>query len=199
MFLRRLLLEKDDLVLRDIIFRKGVSLIIDETSDAEKQSSGNNVGKTTTLRLIDYCLGGDGKNIYTDPEFKNKTNTKVESFLRDNNVVVTLTLVNDFDSPESDELTIRRNFLKDRKNTLLEINGETVSKSSLQSVLKDKIFKNNSNKPTFRQIISKNIRDDKLRLSNTVKVLHPTSKAEEYEALYLFWFGISIDTAARKQ
>lgn len=199
MFLRRLLLEKDGLVLRDIIFRKGVNLIIDETSDAEKKSSGNNVGKTTTLRLIDYCLGGDGKNIYTDPEFRNKTNSKVESFLRDNNVVVTLTLVNHFDSPESEELVIRRNFLKDRKNTLLEINGETVSKSSMQSVLKDKIFKNNSNKPTFRQIISKNIRDDKLRLSNTVKVLHPTSKAEEYEALYLFWFGISIDTAARKQ
>src|SRR5688572_20567628 len=199
MFLRRLLLEKDGLVLREIVFRKGVNLIIDATSDREKRSSGNNVGKTTTLRLIDYCLGGDGKNIYTDPEFKNKTNSTVESFLRDNNVVVTLTLVNHFDSPASDELTIRRNFLKDRKNTLLEIDGVTVSKTSMQSVLKKKIFKNESNKPTFRQIISKNIRDDKLRLSNTVKVLHPTSKAEEYEALYLFWFGISIDTAARKQ
>lgn len=199
MFLRRLLLENDGLVLRDIVFRKGVNLIVDETSDSEKKSSGNNVGKTTTLRLIDYCLGSDGKNIYTDPEFKNKTNSKVESFLRDNNIVVTLTLVNHFDSPPSEELIIRRNFLKDRKNSLIEIDGEPVSKTSMQSVLKKKIFKNESNKPSFRQIISKNIRDDKLRLSNTVKVLHPTSKAEEYEALYLFWFGISIDTAARKQ
>jgi uncharacterized protein YydD (DUF2326 family) len=54
-------------------------------------------------------------------------------------------------------------------------------------------------KPTFRQIISKNIRDEKNRLVNTVKVLHPTTRAEEYEALYLFWLGISIDAADRKQ
>lgn len=199
MFLRRLLLEKDGLIIRDIVFRKGINLIVDETSDTEKKSSGNNVGKTTTLRVIDYCLGSDGKNIYTDPEFKNKTNSKVESFLRDNNIVVTLTMVNSFDSAASEELTIRRNFLKDRKNSFIEVNGETVTKTSLQSVLKKMVFKNESNKPTFRQIISKNIRDDKLRLSNTVKVLHPSSKAEEYEALYLFWFGITIDSAARKQ
>ena len=29
--------------------------------------------------------------------------------------------------------------------------------------------------------------------------MHPTTKQEEYEALYLFWLGISIDESERKQ
>jgi uncharacterized protein YydD (DUF2326 family) len=35
-------------------------------------------------------------------------------------------------------------------------------------------------------------------LANTVKVLHATTRPEEYEALYLFWFGIDTNQAKRK-
>lgn len=199
MFLKNLLIENEGLIIREIFFKKGVNLIVDETSESEKSSSGNNVGKTTTLRLIDYCLAGDGKNIYTDPEFKKKTNTKVENFLRNNNIIVTLTLSDDIDNPVANELIIRRNFLKDRKHTILEVNGKPVTKTNLQSVLKQVIFSSYAQKPTFRQIIAKNIRDDKSRLTNTVKVLHTSTKSEEYEALYLFWFGIDLDSSERKQ
>ncbi|HHR6119715.1 TPA: DUF2326 domain-containing protein [Providencia alcalifaciens] len=199
MFLKTLLIENNGSTIREIRFNKGVNLIVDETSQEEKKTSGNNVGKTTALRLIDYCLGGDGKNIYTDPEFKNKTNKLVESFLKENNIIVTLTLSSDLDDDSSSEIVIRRNFMKDKKNTILEVNGEQVAKKDLQSKLKQVFFNSDAAKPTFRQIISKNIRDDKSRLTNTVKVLHSTTKAEEYEALYLFWFGIDLDSAEEKQ
>ncbi|EMU8997180.1 DUF2326 domain-containing protein [Providencia rettgeri] len=199
MFLKTLLIENNGSTIREIRFNKGVNLIVDETSQEEKKTSGNNVGKTTALRLIDYCLGGDGKNIYTDPEFKNKTNKLVESFLKENNIIITLTLSSDLDDDSSSEIVIRRNFMKDKKNTILEVNGEQVAKKDLQSKLKKVFFNSDAAKPTFRQIISKNIRDDKSRLTNTVKVLHSTTKAEEYEALYLFWFGIDLDSAEEKQ
>ena len=42
-------------VIREIKFHKGVNLILDETSSADKTESGNNVGKTTVFRLIDFA------------------------------------------------------------------------------------------------------------------------------------------------
>ena len=40
------------------------------------------------LRLVDYCFGGDGKNIYQDTEFKKQPNTFVENFLKENNIII---------------------------------------------------------------------------------------------------------------
>ena len=198
MFLKRLMVHRDSEIIRDVSFRKGVNLIVDETKTTSNKESGNNVGKTTVLRAIDYCLGGSGTNIYKDTEFKGETNHAIEKFLSENNVVVSLTLKSDLDDESSNEIEIRRNFLK-RSNKVQEINGENVTNKDFNPKLKWLIFGSSSDKPTFRQIISKNVRDEKDRLENVVRVLHSTTKQEEYEALYLFWFGLDVTDADRKQ
>lgn len=198
MFLKGLKIEHDDEEIRDISFRKGVNLIVDETNKEDLKTSGNNVGKTTVLRLIDYCLGAKGKNIYQDPEFKNKKNTEIEDFLTQKNIVITLTLKQDLDDEESTEITMRRNFLQ-YANKIQEIDGKKYSNDEYPKKLKELIFHSKKEKPTFRQIVSKNIRDEKNRLVNTVKVLHATTTHQEYEALYLFWFGIDLEESDRKQ
>jgi len=198
MFLKRLTIENNSIVIRDIQFRKGINLIVDETLTDSKKESGNNVGKTTVLRLIDYCLGSSGKNIYKDPEFNAKSNNKIEDFLTNNNVCVTLVLKEDLDVKASREITIRRNFLK-RAQKILEVNGKKVKSGDFPEILKYDVFQTNISKPTFKQIKAKNIRDERNRLVNTIKVLDAYSKAEEYEALYLFWLGIELDIADRKQ
>ena len=171
MFLKSLKIENGSTIVRDIIFHKGINLIVDETNTSDKKESGNNVGKTTVIRLIDYCLGGKGENIYKDTEFAQNTNTEVETFLKQNNIIITLSLVDDLDNPLN-EICIRRNFLS-RNDKITEINGESYSaKDSLTKELKKLIFNSEEEKPTFRQIISKNIRDEKNRLQNTLKVLH---------------------------
>jgi uncharacterized protein YydD (DUF2326 family) len=58
MFLKSLLIHNDGTPIREILFRKGINLIVDETSSQHKTTSGNSVGKTTVLRLIDFCLDG---------------------------------------------------------------------------------------------------------------------------------------------
>ncbi len=63
MFLRKLTIKNADGVIRELNFTQGVNLVIDDTPVAELRASGNNVGKTTVLRLIDFCLGGDQKLI----------------------------------------------------------------------------------------------------------------------------------------
>ena len=124
MFLKELYIHNDDILIRKIKFHNGINLIIDETKTSDRKESGNNVGKTTVLRLIDFCLGGKGENIYKDPEFKEKgSNTTIENFLKSNNIIITLVLKEDLELETSNEIIIRRNFLS-RKNKIQEINGE---------------------------------------------------------------------------
>lgn len=198
MFLKELIIKNKLGPIRTIEFRKGLNLIVDETPNIDRKSTGNNVGKTTVLRLVDFCLGSDGKNIYQDAEFKEQENSTIKDFLINTEVVLTLTIVDDLDFP-TESIVIKKNFLKNSKK-LQEINGENITNNKeFDLKLKELIFKTEVEKPTFKQIISKNIRDEKNKLINIVKVLNPFTKAEEYEALFLFWLGINTDTHNQKE
>ena len=198
MFLKNLKIENKLGVIREIDFHKGLNLIVDETPISNKKTTGNNVGKTTVLRLVDFCLGSSGKNIYQDSEFKEQENSTIKDFLINTEVVVTLNIVDDLDFT-SESILIKRNFLKYSKK-LQAINGETIlNEKEFDAKLKELIFNSEAEKPTFKQIISKNIRDEKNKLANIVKVLNPYSKTEEYEALFLFWLGINTDTHNQKE
>lgn len=196
MFLKSLIIQNGDTVIREISFHKGINLIVDETDSKTKTESGNNVGKTTVLRLIDFCLDGDGKNIYTDNEFK-ASNSKVENFLKENNIIITLTLTDNIDVRTSPELVIQRNFLQ-RKDKIQRINGEEKNNLEFSQTLKEIIFKTNSKNPTFKQLKSKNIRDEKNKLVQTIKVLNSFTTDVAYEALHLFWFGVDVDLSKDK-
>ncbi len=196
MFLKNLTIKNEETIIRTIDFHAGINLIIDETKTENKQESGNSVGKTTVLRLIDFCLDGDGKNIYTDAEFKN-SNTKVEAFLTNNNITVSLELVSDLNKAAPHSVLIERNFLK-RKDKIQKINGESQSNDEFSKTLKELIFKTTSDKPTFKQLKSKNIRDEKNKLEKTLRILNPYTTAVEYETLHLFWFGIDINLSKDK-
>jgi uncharacterized protein YydD (DUF2326 family) len=198
MFLESIKIENNNSLVRDIQFHKGLNLILDRTDTKNKQKSGNSVGKTTVLRLVDFCFNGDKRKIYEDSEFRNKENTTVKDFLLNNNIVITTTLTDDLSNSESKKLEIQRNFLT-YSDKVLRINGEDIPTKDFENVLKRRIFSFSGDKPTFRQIINKYIRDSSEKLTNTIKVLHQTTTYEEYEALYFFWLGIDTDEIARKQ
>jgi uncharacterized protein YydD (DUF2326 family) len=197
MFLKSLIICNGDELIREINFHKGINLIIDETSSEKKTDSGNSVGKTTVLRLIDFCLDGKGENIYIDSEFKT-TNLIVESFLKESNVVITLTLIEDIDNDASKTIKIQRNFLK-YKQKIQTIDKVSYSNEDFSKKLKSLIFHTESEQPTFKQLKSKNIRDEKNKLINTIRVLAPNVVTDvTYEALHLFWFGIDIGLSKDK-
>ena len=196
MFLKSLLIQNDDKLIREIPFHKGINLIIDETRSENKTESGNSVGKTTVLRLIDFCLDGKGQNIYMDPEFRN-TNTKIEQFLKENNILITLTLIEDMNDDSSKKITIERNFLS-YKQKVQKVNGESLGNDEFPKVLKELIFNSQFEKPTLKQLKSKNIRDEKNKLIHTIKVLDAFTTDVEYELLFLFWLGIDSDVSKDK-
>ena len=197
MFLKSLTITNKNTIIREINFHKGLNFIVDETPDYQ-QRTGNNVGKTTVLRLVDYCFGSDGKNIYKDTEFQKQPNTIVENFLKENNIIITIVLSENLDDENCKKIEIKRNF-QQRKNKIQEINGEKVAEKDFDDALKQLIFDTEVDKPTFRQIISKNIRDEKNKMANILKVLNSFTKSEEYEALYLFWLGLEFSNLGEKQ
>jgi len=196
MFLKSLTIHKDDVLIREILFHKGINLIVDETKSEIKTDSGNSVGKTTVLRLIDFCLDGKGENIYIDPEFKT-VNAKIESFLKENNIIIELTLIRELEIDDSEKITITKNFLKHSKK-IQKINGIIYKNDDFSKELKSLIFDSETEKPKFRQLISKNIRDEKNKLIHTLKVLNAYTTDVEYEQLFLFWLGIDTDESKDK-
>ena len=95
MFLKSLIITRDTRIIREINFHNGLNLIVDETPVVNTKETGNNVGKTTVLALIDFCLGGSAKNIYTDPEDKKNEHKLVKTFLIENQVLISLVLKDD--------------------------------------------------------------------------------------------------------
>ena len=199
MFLKKLRIQNKEGIIREIVFRKGMNLIVDETPEnQQQQTTGNNVGKTTLLRLIDYCLGAKGEAIYKDIEFITQPNTQIEDFLLKSNVLLSLEIVEDFESDESNKIYIERNFLK-RNQKVQTINGvQYKDDKSFCKALKQHFFDTDTPLPSFRQIISKNIRITPERMINIVKVLGTYARGGEYEALYLFWLGLSTASSAEK-
>ena len=154
MFIKSLAIYNNDGIIREIPFHKGLNLIVDNTPNVTT-TTGNNVGKTTVLKLIDFCLGKDGRIIYSDPATPKVEHLDVKNFLINTNVIIELTLTTDF---ERRDVIIRRNFKK-RTGVLREINGiNFTNDDAFIKELEQVIFGIQIEKPTFRQIISHNIR-----------------------------------------
>ena len=199
MYLKSLTISSSAEVIREINFHNGINLIVDETPSAKGTETGNNVGKTTVLMLIDFCLGGSAKQIYTDPENKKQEYQLVKDFLIDNKVSITLVLKDDLSVESSPEFRIERNFLP-RTKKIQKINGIAKTDEEFDKALTSMLFPGHyGSKPTFRQIISHNIRYKELSVNNTLRILdHYTSDAE-YETLYLFLLGCDFDQGDIKQ
>lgn len=195
MFLKTLKIENQTGLIRRIDFHKGLNLIVDNTPSKD-ESTGNNVGKTTVLRLVDYCLGAEAKTIFTDSENKN-TNDEVKNFLISTKVLLTLTLVSNLDN-DGQTCVIERNFLS-RKESVCRINGKNITKDDFEDNLAQVLLGSSLNKPSFRQVISHNIRIDDYRIENALKTLNSFAKDVEYETLHLFLFGCNFEQGERRQ
>ena len=69
-------------IIREVVFNeKGLNLIVDNTSE-DVIESGNSVGKSTAIKIIDLCLGAKSvRELYYDSDTKSE-NVKVREFLK---------------------------------------------------------------------------------------------------------------------
>ena len=200
MFIKKLIISTPNKILRNIEFHKGLNLIVDDTPTINTQLTGNNVGKTTVLKLVDFCLGGKATEIYTDSEDKKSEYEEVKKFLIEQEVLITLILTEDLDSVDkSKQIIIERNFLQNSR-AIRNINGEPILEKDFENKLMSLLIPNQkSEKPSFRQIISHNIRYKDENINNTLKTLSKYTSDYEYETLYLFLLGCNFNSGARRQ
>lgn len=200
MYLKSLQISNGDgSTIRKIDFHLGLNLIVDETSVNFQKKTGNNVGKTTVIQLIDFCLGAKKEIIYTDQEDRTNINYPVKDFLLKNNILITLVLRNKLVQENTEEVTIKRNFLAN-KNKIQQINGIQLDESEFKKTLTDMLFPGHyDQKPTFKQIISHNIRYKELSTTTILKTLDKYSQDDEYETLYLFLLGLNFKDGGTKQ
>ena len=196
MFLRYLQIENVHGLIRRIDFHQGLNLIVDEVS-TDNEETGNNVGKTTVLRLIDFCFGMEGNKIYTATEGPKVVNKEVKEFLMETEVLITLCLADGF-TDNAKKVIVKRNFLSG-KRSVLEINGQKIEKKDFEGELEKAIWGIETSKPSFRQIISHNFRYDDNRLTNTLRTLNRYTSDIEYETLHLYMFGCNFDDGDRRQ
>lgn len=200
MFLKYLeILDGQGRVIRNIEFKLGLNLVVDETPSVRGFETGNNVGKTTVLKLIDYCLGGSQKEIYTDLEDRKSEYKLVKKFLMQKRVLIRLCLKEDLTDQNSRELLIERNFLS-RAEKVQRIDGVQLKNQEFDAQLSKRLFPTlETDKPTYRQLLSHNIRYKEFSLTNTLKTLDAYTRMDEYESLYLFMFGCGFSEGDKKQ
>lgn len=199
MYLKTLTITSLGQIIREIKFHKGINLIVDETPIMDGKETGNNVGKTTVLMLVDFCLGANAKGIYKDPENKSVEYRLVRDYLVQKKILVQLVLSEDLENPNSTECCIERNFLA-RKERIQRIDGEDKTDEAFDEALTALLKPGHyPQKPTFRQLISHNVRYKDLAITQTLKTLDGYTGADEYETLYLFMFGCQNENGDQKQ
>jgi uncharacterized protein YydD (DUF2326 family) len=200
MFLKSLTITRGDgAIIRDIRFHVGLNLIVDETPGVSGKETGNNVGKTTVLKLVDFCLGARPRGIFSDNENKRNEYKLVKEFLMNNKVLVSLVLKDDLLQEKSREVLIERNFLA-RGDKIQRIDGSSKTDDEFEETLTGLLFPGHyGKKPTFRQIIAHNIRYKDVSINNTLKNLDQYTRDDEYETLYLFLFGCDFEQGDTKQ
>lgn len=204
MFIKTLKITSDNTVIRELQFHKGMNLIIDNTPLLESEpnmelKTGNNVGKTTVLKLIDYCFGASAKGIYADLEGGKQTYDVVKDFLIDNKVLITLILKRELDDEKSEEIVITRNFLP-RNKIVRTINGKGYKEDEFEVKLRELMYPDlKDGKPSLRQILSHSIRYTDGSIGNTLKTLDRFTSDAEYETLFLYLFGCKFENGEEKQ
>jgi Uncharacterized protein conserved in bacteria (DUF2326). len=187
MQLAELTVARGESVVRLIRFKSGLNLILDKPTSGPR-GTGNSVGKTTVLRLIDYCLGSDGDDIWQDAEFETNINQEVYDFLHARvPVSVKLTL---HDATRSAHSLVRTFAPPDKGKESFQIDGIAYPHAkTYRGAVKQLLFGSSADKPTLRQLIPKFVRSSPLLMSKTLKYLGNFATAADYEALHLFLFG----------
>ena len=166
-------------VIRNVKFNlNGLNLIVDKPN-----ASGNGIGKTTFLRLIDIAMGAtEISSLYKDKE-QSSENKELKNFIENSKVFIKMILFNP-NLKENIELEVDLFTNGGRR-----INGHKANYNEYTSYLNQIIFNNKNKKPSFRKLIGKFVRikmdgdNDKF-----LKFASPYTKDDEYQNIYDFLF-----------
>lgn len=179
-------------IIREITFNlKGLNLIVDNTPE-ELIESGNSVGKSTAIKIIDLCLGAKSiRELYYDSDTRSE-NKYVKDFLSEYKVQAELVLVD----PKGKIYSIKRD-LYPRGNKY--ISDESYNQQEFWNELKKLLFNLSEPNPTFRQLIPKFVRLENTAEDKMIKYLPVMTTSDDYDAVYCFLFQIYTEKLISKK
>lgn len=175
-------------IIREVVFNeKGLNLIVDNTSE-DVIESGNSVGKSTAIKIIDLCLGAKSvRELYYDSDTKSE-NVKVREFLKTYKVQAELILISE---SERKLYSIKRDLFRNGKKYIADV---PYTESEFWAELKKIIFGFEEPRPTFRQLIPKFIRLSNTSEDSMIKFLSSMVTNDDYDTIYCFLFQIYSKT-----
>ncbi len=165
-------------IIRQVDFIEGLNIISDKTINP--QSSGNNVGKTTFIKLIKFCLGSDIKdNLFKDKELKTE-NAELKEKIKDYFFELTIK------DEDNNSITLIRDLYGNNS-----INGAKKSNEEYALNLREILFGlcEDYKKPTLGELLVKFIKVDIEQITNLFRINHATTTNHQYEAMWLLLFG----------
>lgn len=179
-------------VIREIQFKeKGLNLIIDDTPESLRES-GNSVGKSTAIKIIDLCLGAKSvRELYYDSDTRSE-NVVVKDFLEEYKVQAELILIDE----NKREYSIKRDLFQRGKKYIFD---EPHSEQDFWDELKKIIFDLKESRPTFRQLIPKFVRVENTAEERMIKFLPIMTGSNVYDTIYCFLFQIYSDELLSKK
>ncbi len=173
----------DNSILREIIFQNGINIITNE------EDNGNQIGKSTALRVLNFCLGSDGKSIWFDPESRTES-CSIKELITSGRVTFCL------------ELNIKGITYK-IKRRIITIQQKTRFIQKLHSSINETEFDTNDKfkaalapilgfsikNPTYSAIKNRFVRLDKKTAANTYRYLNSNTNDKQYVLYYSYLFG----------
>ncbi|BCM51343.1 DUF2326 domain-containing protein [Escherichia coli] len=184
MRLNKLIILKNDSLVREVTFKDGLNLIVNKRTSGK--DSGNSVGKSTLSRVLDYLFMSSGHDIYHDAEF-GKDIPEIVSLI--NNSVLKFSL--DFNTVENKKAVISRIISIDDKNSKYFLNDVEVDKKQYSEFIAQAVFGLTTDKPSLRNVSHKFIRNTNDKMQKTLNFLHGNTTPDVYDLLYLFLFGFN--------
>lgn len=177
---------------RSIVFKDGINII------TNLEQTGNQIGKSTSLRALAFCLGGGHIPLWQDPDNK-KINIKVKEYLTKGDVKFVLRL-----KIAGVTHTITRVL-----STKLTKSGETIK---VVSAIDDAVYKANAafvrdlprlfgynrDQPTFGSIRSKFFRISRPTSNNSIRYLSVYTSDNDYALIYAFLFDFDCLESIRQ-
>ncbi len=175
----------DEIIIREVQFKDGINIITNSEDD------GNQIGKSTALRVLNFCLGSDGKSIWHDPESRTK-NEAIEDLVTGGRVLFSL-----------DMCINKKNYRINRRIHKVQQKTRTVQK--IYSSINDDEFDTNAKfkaalapilgfsitNPTYSSIKNRFVRLDKKTASNIYRYLNSNTSDQQYILYYSYLFGFS--------
>ncbi|HIB0492003.1 TPA: DUF2326 domain-containing protein [Escherichia coli] len=184
MRLNKLIILKNDSLVREVTFKDGLNLIVNKRTSGK--DSGNSVGKSTLSRVLDYLFMSSGHDIYHDAEF-GKDIPEMVSLI--NNNVLKFSL--DFNTVENKKAVVSRIISIDDKNSKYFLNDVEVDKKQYSEFIAQAVFGLTTDKPSLRNVSHKFIRNTNDKMQKTLNFLHGNTTPDVYDLLYLFLFGFN--------